>query len=417
MVKLKFVCHEACSVGNLRVGSRDVWFHRSRTYAGAAKMQDEFVWMFCMRMLSLSCECCGAYSSVTTRPCLCVVVYLDLSCIFSVGVVFLIGEMQVLYGWSSMSSFDKTDIVDVDEVGTPARKSSRKWSTGVLALGVAAALAIGGGVGYVVSQRMSSSLTSAISSGTVAKDGLDEPIAYYDTGGGMTFVTVREVIEADSNLESVEGEHGYAVPSADRVLAYVRNKVIAKAADDAKITVTDDELSKYAEKTLGTSDFKTIAESYGMDEEHTKAIILESARTQKLRESVVGTTDEGVVPELPEEPVVDGAENMSEKELDEAHKKANAKIDKKYADYIIALVGDEWDAKKGAWASDDGVFAQALSSYEVTPKGASYDAALTAYYIAYQNWSQSASEEETVWSDYVNDLFDDVTLMMRSLGA
>ena len=181
--------------------------------------------------------------------------------------------------------------------------------------------------------------------------------------------------------------------------------------EDRRINVSDDDLKSYAEEMMGSSDFASIASSYGMDENTVKETLRQSAMMNKLREEIVKDTDAGTAPEAPKAP--EGANSEDQAARDAAMKTANAD----YANYIIKLAGDEWDAEKGAWKSADGPYATALAEYQVTKDSATYEAAQAAYYVAYQDYSTKQSDISTQWTDFVNGLLGNASIQMSSLVA
>ena len=137
-----------------------------------------------------------------------------------------------------------------------------------------------------------------------------------------------------------------SLPSAEYAMTAARNAILNAEIESRGIEVSDEDVAAYAEKALGTSDFEAIGSAYGMDAEAVEKLITDNCRINALREQVVGEE----LPAMPEAPAT--AEEGKE---DEATKK--------YADYIIALVGEEWDAKAGTWASEDSAYATALDGY------------------------------------------------------
>ena len=216
-------------------------------------------------------------------------------------------------------------------------------------------------------------------------------------------ITAREIIMANGSLETAMNEEGnYYLPSADAVLSTARNRVIDHEAANRGITVSDEDLAAFAEQNLGSSDYASIAQSYGMDEQSVIDVLRSSATMQKLRAEVVGTTSTAVMPEAPAELAEDA--DASEPAAE-------------YADYIISLVGDEWDAAKGDWAAPTGPYATALANYEITADGATYEAAQVAYYVAYQKYSEEASSTSRAWTDYVNGLLANAQIEISTLVA
>ena len=307
----------------------------------------------------------------------------------------------------------------------------------------------------------------------VAEADLDRPVATYTYKGASHDVTVRDVITQTGSLEAVKDADGnYRVPSADTVLSTVRNAVLVSAAEEQGITVTDDDIAAYAEQTLGTSDYASIAGSYGMDESTVKDMMSSSCLMNKLRESVMGDDSETMaMPSPPSEPSstvtatssvatgnegtmnadndgnlpdsregegnngnvsgqgdrdanqqgVDGGpgNNQGENANGEAAPSNQAQnvFSKDYATYIIELAGDEWDAQADTWASPDGPFAKALSRFDISSKGATYEAATEAYYVAYQLYTEQASSASAVWTDYVNGVLSNATMNVYTLAT
>ena len=136
------------------------------------------------------------------------------------------------------------------------------------------------------------------------------------------------------------------------------------------ITVSSKEMKKYAEDSIGTSDYDTMAKQYGVSKDQAKQIVRQSATLQKLYKKKVGDSSASM-PTAPTEPA-DGNEET---------------VSKDYADYIINLAGDEWDSSKGTWKDADGTYAKAFADDAFTADSATYKQAMTAYYTAYQQYS------------------------------
>lgn len=225
----------------------------------------------------------------------------------------------------------------------------------------------------------------------VEESQLDSVLARWSFNGKTSNLTVREAIESQYDLESAKDSDGkYTVPTSEVVVAYVRNQILLADAEARGITVDEDETTAFAEEQLGTSDYATIASQYGVSEDQAKQIVTENATIKKLTEEVVPNAPTGTVPEAPKEPEDGNAETAS----------------KEYADYIIALAGDEWDAEKGAWASKDGAYYSALgSSTTFSAQSATYADAQIAYYVAYQQYAEQGQSASNTWRAYVNDLY------------
>ncbi len=236
---------------------------------------------------------------------------------------------------------------------------------------------------------------------SVSEDALDSTIATYTYDGKTTNITAREVITVNSTLDNAKDDDGnYTVPTADEVISYVRNKIVCAAAEKEGVTVTDDEVDEYANTSMGTTDYATIASQYGIDEDTAKSTLKASALMVKLRNTVV-TTELPATPTAPTSPA-DGQEDVATAD---------------YASYIIELAGDEWDSANNTWASTDGDYYAALSTYTITNDSATYAAAQAAYYVASSKYSSAYSSISTQWLAYVNKLLSNATIQLGSLAV
>lgn len=235
---------------------------------------------------------------------------------------------------------------------------------------------------------------------SLSEEELDKAVGSYVLDGEVRMVTAREAIAQQSSLEAAKNSDGsYAMPSAESVLAAARTAVLMGEVERREITVSDDELVAYAQETFDTDDLASLAAAYTMDEETLRARLGESAALAKLRAEVV--SDPGDAPQQPAEPE-DGDRETASSE---------------YAEYIIALAGDEWDAEAGNWASFDGTFATALHDYDIRSDSAPYSAASTAYDVAYQLYSARVTSANTQWTDFVNGLLCEAQLAVSTLGS
>lgn len=242
---------------------------------------------------------------------------------------------------------------------------------------------------------------SAAGKTSISESELDGVVATVTYEGKSYDVTAREAIEAASTLDSVRNEDGtYRMPSAEGAVAAARNKVLEAEVAKAGITVTEDDATAYAEEYLGTSDYATIAEQYGMDEESVRRIVEESAGVRKLYDQVV-TDSDLTAPTAPEQPA-EGQEDTP-----------NAT----YGAYVVGLLGDEWDAEAGTWARTDGPFYASLGSETFSADSATYNQANTAYYVAYQQYVQDYSEISSKWTDFYNGCMANATIELTTLTA
>lgn len=159
-------------------------------------------------------------------------------------------------------------------------------------------------------------------------------------------------------------------------------------------------MKQYAEDSIGTSDYKTMATQYGVSKDQAKQIVRQSATLQKLYKKKVGDSSASM-PTAPTEPS-DGNEETASKD---------------YADYIINLAGDEWDSSKGTWKDADSTYAKAFADDAFTVDSATYKQAMTAYYTAYQQYSSQASSASSKWTEYANGLYAKANISIYGLFA
>lgn len=230
---------------------------------------------------------------------------------------------------------------------------------------------------------------------------LDSVVATYVYEGEVHEITAREAIEQEGSLQAMSaGDGSYVMPSAESVLSAARTAVLMRDVEAHGITVSDDDVRAYAEKTFGTSDMASLSTAYNMDQETIQARMKESAAIAKLREQVV--------------PGSDAAASSLAKPAEPTDGDADA-TSKEYADYIIGLAGDEWDSEANAWKQGDSTYAKALKEFDITNEAASYNAALAAYDVAYQNGGDSNSAAATKWTEYVNGLLCNASLALSSI--
>jgi hypothetical protein len=241
----------------------------------------------------------------------------------------------------------------------------------------------------------------ALATATLSESQLDDVIGTYTYNGEKHDITARETILETSSLDAAKNDDGsYNVPSVDNVLSMARNSIIAEAAEAEGVTVSDDEVSAYAESTIGSSDYATLASNYNMDEDQVKKLMTTSAVLKKLHDQKVTTS-------VPDAPTAPSSPSDDAKDTPTAD----------YAQYIINLVGDEWDSGANTWARTDGPYYAALSSYTISNDSATYDAAQAAYYVAYSNYSTANQQATTEWTNYVNGLLSNATITLNSLMA
>ena len=282
--------------------------------------------------------------------------------------------------------------------------------TGVLA-NVPRGVKIGGVAALIIVAVVAAVIGYVIGSGgfggtgtgtaTVGEGQLDTVIASYTYNGASHDITVRSAIESEYSLESAQNSDGtYSVPSAETIISTVRNNILVSEAESRGIEVSDDEMDQFAESMLGSSDYATLATQYGVTEDQAKEIVHERALIQKLYSQVVPEASTATAPTEPTAPE-NGDTSTSSAE---------------YAQYIIDLAGDEWDSENNAWASTDGSYYVALGD-AFTGDTATYEQAVAAYYVAYQEYSNQMSGYTTTWTDFANGLFANANIRLYGVYA
>lgn len=233
---------------------------------------------------------------------------------------------------------------------------------------------------------------------TITEAQLDKTVATYVLDGETYKVSARDAIAQGSSLDAVRNSDGtYLMPSAENVLAAARTAILMREVEARGIEVSDEEYVAYVEDTFGTTSADELAVAYNMDVETVRARLRESAAIAKLRQEVVSADESELAP-----PVNPDEDAQDVPTAD-------------YAAYIIGLAGDEWDSEKGIWASEDGPFASALREYDIRSDAATYEAAQTAYNVAYQLQSAKVTAAATQWTDFVNALLCEASLALSSI--
>lgn len=293
-------------------------------------------------------------------------------------------------------SQDERDVekgVEGDAVGTRRELPTAAWvviAVVALAIGVAAGHFLLGGAGTI-------SLNGRT---TLSAGELDSTVATYTVDGRTVSVTAREVLEESSgDAELAANEDGtYDVPSASDVLTYAQNQIILADADARGLTATDDEVDEFVSTNLGT-DLATLATSWGIDEDAARSVVADAVTMRKLQDEVA-TTELPEQPTAPSEPA-EGAEDEPTAE---------------YAQYVIGLLGDEWDADANDWARTDGTYYATLSGYEISNDAATYAAASAAYSVASSAYQQAYNQVSEELSAYTDALLSKATIQIGSLA-
>ena len=235
-------------------------------------------------------------------------------------------------------------------------------------------------------------------SANLTESQLDESVGTYTYEGKLYDITARQAIEDSVSLESVRQDDGtYTAPTADMIMSYARNRILADKVAASGITVSEDDLDAYLQELAGTTDLTQIANTYHMGVDQARTILTEAAGVKKLRDQVIGEVP--TAPQAPQAPEDGNTET------------ANGD----YATYIIGLLGDNWDSSKGTWANTDNVFYTVLKDATFSADSANYEAAQLAYYVAYQQYQSTTSTVGAQWTDYVNQFMVDGAVTVNTL--
>ena len=278
-------------------------------------------------------------------------------------------------------------------------KASHGISRPVCVVIAVVALAVGVALGYFLMGGPSGSSVSLSGRATLSESELDSTIATYTYDGATHKITARDVLTFGGSELVANDEGTYDVPGAESILNYAQTQVMLSDAEARGITATDDEINEFLTTSYGSDvDLATFASGTGMTEDAAREMLEYWVIINKLGEDVAGGT-------LPEAPVEPTAPEEGEEETPTAE----------YAEYIIGLVGDEWDADANTWASSDGDYYATLSSYEISNDSATYAAASAAYSVAYTKYQEAYTDAAEMQNAYTNELFTRGSIQIGTL--
>jgi hypothetical protein len=183
------------------------------------------------------------------------------------------------------------------------------------------------------------------------------------------------------------------------VVAVARNAVLKRIVEDYGVSVDQDEVDTYLQGAFGTSDVAAVASSLGLGEQAARAAAEEAAAVAKLRAQVVGV--DASEPQAPWYPA-DGNTEVGTAE---------------YADYVIGLLGEHWNASLQMWADTDNDYYRALEGKVFAAGSANYEAAQAAYTVACDEYAAAGDEAGQAWLDLVNSYLDKACITVATLRA
>ncbi len=239
---------------------------------------------------------------------------------------------------------DEDDDSDADDHASKHKKTMIAAFVVAVVIAAVVGFFIGNGVGG-----------KGVGSATLTEDQLDSTVASYSYNGKKSDITAREAIESEYSLDTVkDGDGNYTAPSADVILSYVRNKILLDAAEDEGITVSSKEMKKYAEDSIGTSDYKTMATQYGVSKDQAKQMTVSPRRCRSSTRRRSATAPQACRPPRPS--------------LLTATRTPRART----TPITSSNSGDEWDSEEGTWKDADSTYAKAFADDAFTADSATY---------------------------------------------
>lgn len=286
----------------------------------------------------------------------------------------------------------------LEQAQAKARRRSHRTAAITALIGLAVGLLVALGLARFVFGLGSVKLDPVAP--TLSESQLSEVVGTYSYDGENHDITARDAILGTQALSfSLNADGTYDAPSSDMVLSYARNQILAKLVADAGIEVSDEEVSSYMQQLVGTTDLAQAAAYLHMDADQAAEALKAACATAKLKQTVCGSGVEAIsAPAWPE----DGNTELGHPE---------------YADYIISLLGTNWDATTMSWANTDNPYYAALKDAVFAQGSASYDAAMLAYDVAVQQAGGAAADSSAAWTDYVNEYLDKAAVAIYTLRA
>lgn len=279
-------------------------------------------------------------------------------------------------------------------------RASRPPVTGALLLIAAVlGLVVGALIGHFVTRMLTGN--PSVETTYTQEEASKGVVATYTYDGETYEVTALDALEDAGTLADAEVEPGvYSAPNADAILAAARNGLALTMAEKAGIVVTDETHAEYLQASFGTTDPAQVAEIVGMPAEQAERITREAATLYEYRKSVAPLPDM-TAPVEPAEPEA-GAEEVRTAE---------------YAQYVISVAGDAWDASNGTWADPESAFAQSMGLTDFSAESADHHAARTAFYLAQDAYFEKRRAASQAWLDILNEAFSEADIRIGTLAT
>lgn len=272
---------------------------------------------------------------------------------------------------------------------TPYQKKHRDW---LPVFGTIAGLVLGAVLGVILCSIAVQPKPIAITE-VSSSDAPNVVVAEYTRDNQTHKITAQDMIDAMGSNATKLDDGNYAIPGSDTAITVARNQILMAECDSHNITVTDDELNNYMNLSYGTTDVSEIAKEYNVSEDEIRDGLMKSAKSHKLYLLITGTTDDGA-PEMPDS---------------QADSKA-------LGEYILNILGDNWDNDKGTWANTSNEYYSTLGA-DFDPSSATMEEATQVYQIAAQDYQNAYTNAYEKWSAYVNGLMSKVTITIYTIGT
>ena len=303
---------------------------------------------------------------------------------------------QAAVGGNMEESTAKHVKTDAPEPEDAEKDTERRIPTAVWVVVAAVCLAVGVAIGHFLLGGSTGTI-SLNGRTTLSASELDSVIATYTMDGVTHDVTARDVLTFGGTELTANEDGTYPVPGANSVVSYVQTLLMLEEAEARGVAATDEEVDEWL-ATHYNSDIASYAANNGISEDSARELFRMYVTIENLGENVVGE-EYPTMPTEPEAPA-DGAEETPTAE---------------YAEYVIGLVGDEWDSDANTWARTDGEYYATLSSYEISNDSATYAAASAAYSVAMMDYQEAYTASVEKQNAFTDELFSKVSIQIGTL--
>lgn len=257
---------------------------------------------------------------------------------------------------------------------------------------------------YFFFSRQGAAKTELSGKSTITKADFNKVAGHFSYKGKDYAITALDAALVGTGIEQYKtptGEDSYYLPGAESVVAAARNKVIDLIAQEQGISASQQEISEFMKKQFYTDDVKALASQYKLEENQVKDMSKHGVLIEKLRDKVIGKDALPQPISMPAQP----------KDKAESSKKTA-----EYYNYIVGILGKEWDATKGSWAATDGPLYKSLNEkLKLDDKLASFEDAYLVYGAANEQLQNKVSELQDKWLKFISKYLNDVQIQLAYL--